>query len=313
MLKKAFYKIGRLLLISWGVTFLCGCVRDDRDDCLFPLRLRFSYTYNREQRDLFGEEIDHLQLYLFDARSGALAATATPACDVLGQGEVFEWLVAPGHYHVVAWGGLDKRYSAASVEQFGNAAMRALRDTDGKTCPQLAEHLWHQIGHDIIVDGDVQPVRTLDMHKLSNDVRVEVAGLPADCHSRLRCTIEASNGSYDFDGKRLAAGGTVTWLPETETLDTESVLHRFTVLDLSRGDDSRLLVEVIPDEATRSLAGVIFDGSLSELLSANPDIDLDLDDEFDIRLESALLPDGRLGVRIYVAEWLVVDMHGGLG
>lgn len=59
--------------------------------------------------------------------------------------------------------------------------------------------------------------------------------------------------------------------------------------------------------------GVIFDGSLSELLMANPAVDLDLDDEFVIRLESQLQPDGNFSVSIFVNDWHVIDMNGGLG
>ena len=46
---------------------------------------------------------------------------------------------------------------------------------------------------------------------------------------------------------------------------------------------------------------------------ANPAVDLDLDDEFVIRLESQLQPDGNFSVSIFVNDWHVIDMNGGLG
>ena len=68
MQKKALYVMRRALLLFGGASFLCGCVRDNRDDCLFPLRLQFSYTYNREGRDLFSAEVEQVRLYLFSCR-----------------------------------------------------------------------------------------------------------------------------------------------------------------------------------------------------------------------------------------------------
>ena len=102
------------------------------------------------------------------------------------------------------------------------------------------------------------------------------------------------------------------WLPEFSRQEDRAV-YDFTVLRLLPGDDSHLHVEVLPGRGGRGVSGLIYDGSLSELLMANPGVDLDLDDEFTVRLESQLRPDGNFSVSIYVNDWHVVDMNGGLG
>lgn len=109
-----------------------------------------------------------------------------------------------------------------------------------------------------------------------------------------------------------AAKAAAYGLPEFSRQEDRAV-HDFTVLRLLPGDDSHLHVEVLPDNGGRSVSGVIYDGSLSELLLANPDVDLDLDDKFTVRLESQLKPDGNFSVSIFVNDWHVVDMNGGLG
>ncbi|MBO5296374.1 MAG: FimB/Mfa2 family fimbrial subunit, partial [Candidatus Homeothermus sp.] len=48
---------------------LAGCIRDNRDDCLFPLRLHFTYLYNVEDTDLFSDEVETLCLYLYDTET----------------------------------------------------------------------------------------------------------------------------------------------------------------------------------------------------------------------------------------------------
>ena len=183
--------------------------------------------------------------------------------------------------------------------------------SDGSSVEQKPEHLWYEIGRGLTVTGELQAPHPMDLHKLSNDVRVEVSGLRDEQFPRLSCTISASNGTYDFEG-RTRDENPVVWLPESSR-ESDRSIHKFTVLRLAEGDDSRLHVEVLPDGSGRGLSGVIFDGSLSELLSANPAVDLDLDDEFVIRLESQLQPDGNFSVSIFVNDWHVIDMNGGLG
>ena len=99
----------RLLLLLGGAILLCGCVRDNRDDCLFPLRLQFSYNYNREQQDLFAAEVGQVQLFLYDARSGVLRDSAVARTAELEPDNIFTWNVPPGAYYVVAWGGEGRR------------------------------------------------------------------------------------------------------------------------------------------------------------------------------------------------------------
>lgn len=313
MQKKALYVMKRLLLLCGGTIFLCGCVRDDRDDCLFPLRLQFSYNYNREGRDLFSAEVEQVRLYLFDSRSGELKASTVASSKDLGPDNTFTWNVAPGCYHAVVWGCSEgERYRVLSSERFPQSRLSVQTLEDGTSVEQKPEHLWYEIGRGLTVTGELQAPHPMDLHKLSNDVRVEISGLGAEQISRLSCTISATNGTYDFDGKTRTDAEPVVWRPEL-SLDGDRAIHEFTVLRLEDGDDSRLHVEVLPDNSGRGLSGVIFDGSLSELLSANPDVDLDLDDEFVVRLESQLQPDGNFSVAIFVNDWHVIDMNGGLG
>lgn len=312
MQKKALYVMRRALLLFGGASFLCGCVRDNRDDCLFPLRLQFSYTYNREGRDLFSAEVEQVRLYLFDSRSGELKASAVARSKDLGPDNTFTWNVAPGSYHAVAWGCSEgERYRVLSSERFPQSRLSVQTLSDGSSVEQKPEHLWYEIGRGLTVTGELQAPHPMDLHKLSNDVRVEVSGLRDEQFPRLSCTISASNGTYDFEG-RTRDENPVVWLPESSR-ESDRSIHKFTVLRLAEGDDSRLHVEVLPDGSGRGLSGVIFDGSLSELLSANPAVDLDLDDEFVIRLESQLQPDGNFSVSIFVNDWHVIDMNGGLG
>lgn len=311
----------RLLLLLGGAAFLWGCVRDDRSECRFPLRLRFAYTYNTEQEDLFDREIEALHLYLYDAEGGRLVAAASPNVGSLSGDHTFEWAVPPGSYRVVAWGGVKQRYDFRSTESYADATLSVRRLEDGVSVDQACEHLFHSMAGGVKIDGSVTPEYTLDLHKNSNDVRVIVSGLTDDERTRLRCTISGANGDYGFDNEVRGAEG-VCYLPAAGAEGTDAV-NEFTVLRLWPGDASRLRVEVAAAgtttaagaDGTATAAGsqVIFDGSLSELLLQKPDTDLDLQDDFVVKLEAQRKPGGGFGVEIYVNGWHVVDVPGGLG
>lgn len=327
----------RLLLLLGGAAFLWGCVRDDRSECRFPLRLRFAYTYNTEGEDLFDREIEALHLYLYDAEGGRLVAAASPDVGSLSGDHTFEWAVPPGSYRVVAWGGVKQRYDFRSTGNFSEATLSVRRLEDGVSVDQACEHLFHSMAGGVKIDGSVTPEYTLDLHKNSNDVRVVVSGLTDDERTRLRCTIGSANGDYGFDNEVRGVEG-VCYLPAAGAEGADAV-NEFTVLRLWPGDASRLRVEVAAAGTTTAgttVAGangtaaagataagttataaegsqVIFDGSLSELLLQKPGMDLDLQDDFVIKLEAQRKPGGGFGVEIYVDGWHVVDVPGGLG
>lgn len=307
MLRRALHFLMLLPLIAGGAAQLCSCVKDDREACLFPLNLQFSYTYNRERRNLLAEEVAGVRLYLFDACCGELCDTISiRMSDLSGGNDTLVWNVTPGQYRVVAWGGnVDaSRYQLSSDGTFGGSRL-SVPSGNGRAVVQSKDHLWYGAAADIVVDGAADaPVRHIDMRKYSNDVHVVVEGLPAGAFPDLSCTISAGNGEYDFDGVE-SSDSLVVWLPESR-MEGGNAVCDFTVLRLRPGDDSQLHV------ALSGSNSVIYDGSLSGLLLQNPSLDLDLDDDFLVRLVYRSGPGGGFDVSIYVNGWHVIDMVGPL-
>lgn len=301
----------RLLLLTGGAILLVGCVRDDRSECRYPLPLRFSYTYNVEQTDLFDAEVQTLDLFLYDAKSGRLIDRVSPAVEALSPTNGYEWMVEPGVYDLVAWGGVSQRYHYEQTEFFSAARLSVNRESDGETVLQQREHVFHAMFRGIRVTGDLLSEQELNLHKNSNDVRVEVTGLTEAQSRRLRCTIRSANGDYGFDNTCVSERP-VTYYPEAGYADGTAIFDH-TVLGLWPGDASWLNVELGAEAAGRSVPVQLFDGSLSELLLQKPGTDLDLEDEFTVRLEATQTSDGSYAVTIYVNDWQVVDMSGGLG
>ena len=119
-----------------------------------------------------------VRLYLFDSRSGELKASTVARSKDLGPDNTFTWNVAPGSYHAVAWGCSEgERYRVLSSERFPQSRLSVQTLSDGSSVEQKPEHLWYEIGRGLTVTGELQAPHPMDLHKLSNDVRVEVSGL----------------------------------------------------------------------------------------------------------------------------------------
>lgn len=309
MSKTAQNILKRLLLLSGGAILLVGCVREDRTECHYPIPLRFTYTYNTEHQDLFDPEVGSLHLFLYDATDGRLVARATPAVNELSPSNGYEWMVAPGTYDLVAWGGVFYRHHYTAPESFSSALLAINRESDGQSVLQTREHVFHAIRRGLRVTGDIIREQVLDLRKNSNDIRVEVSGLSEEQQRQLRCSIRSKNGEYNFDNDCRPTAPLI-YKPQISQADGK-VIFDMTVLRLWRGDESQLTVEMVSGDGGRSTP--IYDGSLTDLLLEKPGTDLDLEDEFTIRFDAKTPPGEDFDFDIYVNDWHVIDMSGGLG
>lgn len=298
------------ILIAALATMLTGCVRstDTLDECSFPLRLKFAYTYNRENRDLFAEEIDCVSLRLYDAQTGRFVKGTDISASEIAQDGSYTWSAPVGTYTLVAWGGVKNRYRLVHHDQLSGHYLHLPCDGNGAV-DQSDEHLWHKMLTDILINGDLTPCYTVDLHKLSNDVTVTVSGersVESGEGLRSSALITVCNGAYRFDGQKHPEAATITYRPLSQSslstlrspLSTLSTLesHRFTTLSLERYDGSHL--EVSYDGTP------IYSGGLSELIAQQPDIIFDLDDDFHINFDVAG-QGASLSVTISVNDWVV--------
>lgn len=282
---------------------LTGCIRDNRDDCLFPLRLHFTYLYNVEDTDLFGEEVETLRLYLYDTATGSLAASRSlSAAELDGENSV-EWHVPPGRFTLVTWGGVKSRYEIDPGASLDAMALSLPPDAATGTVAQEREHLWHNLTTDLLVNGDITPAYDIDLHKLSNDVTVTVAASPG--HSlpmHPSSGITATNGACDAYGNIPEGTLPTEYPPAVEALsradDLSGSVHSYTTMMLDSDDDSRLNVD---------LGGTtVYDGSLTGLINEHSGIDFDLLDEFHVYFLNTP-GDDRLYVAVSVNGWQVVE------
>ena len=282
---------------------LAGCIRDNRDDCLLPLRLHFTYLYNVEDTDLFSDEVETLCLYLYDTETGTLAASRSMTAAELDDDNSTVWLVPPGRFSLVTWGGVKSRYDIDPGMSLDAMALSINADPQTGSVAQDREHLWHNLTTDLLVNGDLTPGYDIDLHKLSNDVTVTIAateGTSLPYHPS--SSITAANGTCDAFGKIPDGTPATLYAPQVEALSRADMLpgsvHSYTTMALADGDCSHLNVDL--GDTT------VFDGSLTDLIGENPGIDFDLLDDFQVYF--LITPgDDRIDVAVSINGWQVTE------
>lgn len=290
------------LLMMLAILECMSCVRTGlEDDCEYPIRLRYSYVYNREDRDLLREEVPNLNLYLFDLDNGRPVKNVELSIeDLLEDGSCVIY-APPGRYCLVSWGGAGERYRTNAGEHISEHDVRIEADEDGNVTHRR-QHLWHAITDDILVNGMLTPVHEVELLKLSNDVTVTLRTKARNLLDKnLSSTIiTASNGRHDYKGAIHKEPVQVTYIPETDD-SSGAISHSFTTLYLHENDNSNLMVKYGENE--------IFNGSLTGLIARQPNIEFGLDDTFQLLFEISPGNDGNASVSVSVNGWEVDDFE----
>lgn len=292
----------RALAPAAAILLLASCVRTGVEDgCEFPVRLRFSYVYNREGRDLLREEVPNLTLFLFDLDSRELAVSSEFSVAELPEDATVTLYAPPGRYCLVSWGGAGGRYLTAEDAPLDTHDCRIDAGENGDV-EHRREHLWHAITDGILVNGSLTPVHDVEMAKLSNDITVSVrsTGGGALTKDASMAEITAGNGRHDYSGAIHREPMQVRYVPASDD-SRGHVVHEFTTLSLHDNDNSRLLASYGGAE--------LYSGSLSALIAKQPDIDLGLDDEFFIDFYVAPDADGVASVTVTVNGWRVDEFE----
>lgn len=300
----------RILLI-WAVLMallivLCiSCVRTGVEEgCEFPVRLRFSYVYNREDRDLLREEVPNLSLFLFDLDSHELVSSSEFYVADLPEDATVTLYAPPGRYCLVSWGGAGDRYHPAQATTLTEHDCRIDADASGDVTHR-SQHLWHAVTDNILVNGSLTPVHEVEMIKLSNDITVSVRSTDSSplTKSASQAEITADNGRHDFSGAIHRDPMRVRYVPASD--DSQGhVAHEFTTLSLHDNDNSRLQVTYGDTD--------LYSGSLTGLIEKQPDIDFGLDDEFFVDFNVTPDGDSVASVTVTVNGWKVDEFEATL-
>jgi len=209
-------KIGFVvLIITVSVLSACSAVVDDKSDCKDECRIHFKYDYNMKFADAFANEVEQVDLYVFDDKGSFVKKLTDKGNALKNDGYYMKLNLSPGKYHLVAWGGLDgESFSTDSLTSAStlNDLKVALKSTDQKSDKDL-HPLWHGEVNEINITGTFQE-QTISLTKDTHRVRVVLQQINGDSvdNKAFRFEITDDNSLINY-GNSLISNGVITYSP----------------------------------------------------------------------------------------------------
>ena len=209
-------------------------VFDGQGDC--GVYISFEYNYNMKFANAFAHEVNSVALYVFDENDTLIEQTTTADKEALSK-DKFEMLLqlAPGKYHLLAWGGLmnEESFDLLADAKIGETKIQDL---------QVKMHRHYNDNGQAVVDEDLLPLyhgemaievsdadgtyrHTMSLMKNTNVVRIllhEMSGHEANADDFI-FEIEDSNGYYNWDNTLLEDEQITyrAWYKESVSTDVE--------------------------------------------------------------------------------------------
>ena len=189
-------------------------VFDGQGDC--GVYISFEYNYNMKFANAFAHEVNSVALYVFDENDTLIEQATTADKEALSK-DKFEMLLqlAPGKYHLLAWGGLmnEESFDLLADAKIGETKIQDL---------QVKMHRHYNDNSQAVVDEDLLPLyhgemaievsdadgtyrHTMSLMKNTNVVRIllhEMSGHEVNADHFI-FEIKDSNGLYDWDNTLL--------------------------------------------------------------------------------------------------------------
>lgn len=296
-----------LLTIAAAVTVsLHGCVRDGVGDCELAIDVSFYSQTSCQTEKTYPEGISDLLVCLFDS-DGILADYRMKQGVAIGPDYV-ETVSAgsEGIYYVDAWAGIDDPVFEPGELRIGGTKrsdlLFRLRRAQGTALPTQGKAVY--FGESLAVNvaagpGNDRPQASVNLKEVTNRLTVTVEGLLAGLED-YEVDIESDNGSMTVGGKN--APDDVIRYDRTERNGVNTLVADFTLLRLDPARTNTLIVT-----NTRENRELLREDLLEELLLKNPQLNLDCDHDFTIRLTAGDIDENGTYtiIEVWVNDWQV--------
>lgn len=236
-----------------------SCVKEDLSECNPGVLLKFDYSLNPQDANLFGPEVDKVTVYAFDDK-GLFYGSFSDAGKHLTNDWEMRLPLPPGDYTVVAWGGALGSYRVGETDAEGTAFRGELKkgvthidnfmltaERAGQPLKEL-DHLYHG-KREVTSVFNPQEAETVDLMRNTNHLTVTVedpllAGGKASGDSapyEVVCT--GKNGRYLAGNNFGRKAETVTNVPYNSYVEPGKAVSELNVLRLVIGEPFQLTVK----------------------------------------------------------------------
>ena len=314
-------KVIAVLIVS---LFFTGCISDDMSDCFPKLSLRFVYDYNKDYVDKFDQQVNTLDLFIYDKETNELLDSFHIKKEELLQGNIYEIKLLPKaeQYLAVIWGNLNHEYYDCDGFSVYSGMKLELRSNAAGLVAQRQGSLFHGIIE--FRAGDSGEIRvplikdTNDIHLIITDTSDEGAYAGP---GQLTAIIDADNSAYKYDNSPIANYKQIQHIANTspDAADNAVLKADLTVMRLFIGDNAKITIQEshfgipITDERGKEIKNT----SLTDLLMKDENINsnaaLDRYDDYTLYFETKVIRGTTVLALVRINSWNLVVMDGGTG
>lgn len=237
-------------------TLISSCTKEDVSMCYPGLQLKFSYLLNKQGVNLFGDEIDQMTVFVFDA-NGHYYTTFSDGGNHLNNDYVMTLPLPIGKYTIISWGGNMSFYNPLAMINESTDVRQPLKVGE-TTLEQFRllvkqqennEALGLYYGNAYEVESKTGSLHTypIELIKNSNTIRVHFTGLDNITQRKgqtpqFDVTITAKNGRYNYENNIPSAAKTVLYKPHTQIEGINELTYDSDMLRLMIGREPMLRV-----------------------------------------------------------------------
>lgn len=292
---------------------LTSCIDDSTDGCPAGLSLRFEYTLNESNEDLFADQVTHLDLDLYD-KDGYYVKSYKLLQSELENGNTFPLSLPAGSYTFVTWANMpDGAYQYTSGSKLEDVRVK-LNVSDDEADPAYLS-LFHGMAS-ITVGKTINNQQTISLTQ--NTILLHILLKETTETSPLKIGdytiyITSSNGTYSYDNS-VVGGDRLSYKPGYSLVDEYTIKSDFTLLRLYTGDDTHIQIK-------NAQGKVIYDESLTTKIMESPaftcDEDFDRCQELTLKYvittNDPTIESGPTVSLTMINDWVVTNQGGSVG
>lgn len=287
--------IGILMIL---LLFVQGCLKEDVEKCKSELLLRFRYTLNDQNINLFDAQVHKVTVYVFD-KDGKYVGTFSEQGSALTNDFVMRIPLPEGEYSVIVYGGDFTTYAVGGGELSDiRMELKSIESGDGFLYPAaIPDDLYAGWALSAVSTTNNKNVTDVELIKNTKKITIKTSGIAGTPE----VYITAINGKYQYDNNIDPTHGVFKYIaPYTSSEDGYQIFD-LKMMRLMYGMSSRI---VIRDPITNN---IIYDENLMDLILATGQYplqqDLDREDEFVVTII--------IGheISVWVNGWKVNEMN----